>query len=38
MEPFAVNPPLIADRTSLLVGGLCERYTTGNIGAIPSQW
>lgn len=38
MEPIALDPPRIADLPSLLVGGLCERYTMGNTGAIPSQW
>ncbi|MBL7647596.1 MAG: AraC family transcriptional regulator [Candidatus Hydrogenedentes bacterium] len=38
MEPIALDPPRLADLPPRLVVGLCERYTMGNTGEIPSQW
>lgn len=38
MEPITLDPPQLIDRSPLLVGGLCERYTMGHTDAIPAQW
>lgn len=38
MDTISLASPTLTHRSTLLVGGLCERYTMGNTGAIPSQW